>query len=56
MLDHDTPARYIHVDVDDGHVTLRGTLLGDYARTEAVRVARSTEGVKSVDDQLMVDD
>jgi hyperosmotically inducible protein len=49
-----TPERKINVDVDNGVVTLRGTVDTATARTEAERVARDTEGVKRVSNLLKV--
>lgn len=52
--DTQTPERKINVDVVDGVVTLRGTVDTVEAKTEAARIARETEGVKNVVDQLKV--
>lgn len=49
-----TPERKINVDVVDGAVTLRGTVDTAEAKTEAERVAKETEGVKKVTNQLKV--
>jgi osmotically-inducible protein OsmY len=49
-----TPERKINVDVDNGVVTLRGTVDTAEARTEAERVAVETDGVKRVNNQLKV--
>jgi len=49
-----TPERKINVDVVNNVVTLRGTVDKPEAKAEAVRVAKETEGVKSVIDQLKV--
>lgn len=40
----------INVDVTDGRVVLKGPVANAAERREAVRLAKSTEGVKSVDD------
>lgn len=40
----------INVDVTNGRVVLKGTVSGAAERREAVRLAKTTEGVKSVDD------
>jgi osmotically-inducible protein OsmY len=50
----DTPERNINVDVVNNAVTLRGTVDTAEARTEAEKVAKATEGVKSVTNQLKV--
>jgi osmotically-inducible protein OsmY len=49
-----TPERKINVDVVDGAVTLRGSVDTAEAKTEAERVAKDTEGVKKVTNQLKV--
>jgi len=52
--DTQTPERKINVDVVNGEVTLRGTVDTAQAKTEAERVAKETDGVKKVTDQLKV--
>lgn len=54
ISDSDTPERKINVDVVDGAVTLRGTVETAAAKTEAERIAKETEGVKKVTNQLKV--
>jgi len=49
-----TPERKINVDVVDGAVTLRGTVDTAEAKTEAERIAKETDGVKKVTNQLKV--
>ena len=49
-----TPERKINVDVVNNVVTLRGTVNSNEQKAEAERVAKSTEGVKSVKNQLKV--
>jgi len=49
-----TPERKINVDVVDGAVTLRGNVDTAEAKTEAERVAKETDGVKKVTNQLKV--
>jgi hyperosmotically inducible protein len=44
----------IDVDTKDGVVTLTGTLPSAAEKTQALKVARETEGVKSVVDRLKV--
>ncbi len=52
--DTKTPERNINVDVVDGVVTLRGQVDTAEAKTEAERVAKGTDGVKSVKNELKV--
>jgi hyperosmotically inducible periplasmic protein len=52
--DDDTPGRKINVDVDNNVVTLRGMVDTAEQRAEAERIARNTEGVKRVVNQLKV--
>lgn len=52
--DTQTPERKINVDVVDGAVTLRGDVDTAEAKAEAERVAKETDGVKKVTDQLKV--
>jgi hyperosmotically inducible periplasmic protein len=49
-----TPARKIDVDVVNNMVTLRGAVDSAAAKAEAERVAKDTEGVKGVRNQLKV--
>ena len=52
--DTQTPERKINVDVVDGAVTLRGQVDTAEAKSEAERVAKETDGVKKVTNQLKV--
>jgi osmotically-inducible protein OsmY len=52
--DTDTAARKINVDVKDNVVTLRGTVSSDQEKNEAARIARETQGVVRVVNQLKV--
>ena len=52
--DADTPERKINVDVVDGAVTLRGTVDTAEAKSEAERIAKETDGVNKVTNQLKV--
>ncbi len=54
ISDTQTPERKINVDVVDGAVTLRGQVDTAEAKTEAERVAKETDGVKKVTNQLKV--
>ena len=49
-----TPERKINVDVVDGAVTLRGEVDTPEGKTEAERLAKETDGVKSVKNELKV--
>jgi osmotically-inducible protein OsmY len=49
-----TPERKINVDVVDAAVTLRGQVETAEAKAEAERIAKETEGVKKVTNQLKV--
>lgn len=50
----DTPERKINVDVMNNAVVLRGTVTTNEEKMEAERVAKETEGVKSVKNLLKV--
>lgn len=50
----DTPQRKINIDVMNNAVTLRGTVDTNEQKLEAERVAKETEGVKSVKNMLKV--
>ncbi len=52
--DTQTPERKINVDVVNNEVTLRGTVDTPEAKSEAERVAKETDGVKKVVNQLKV--
>jgi hyperosmotically inducible protein len=52
--DADTPGRNINVDVVNNVVTLRGTVETAEQRAEAERIARDTDGVRRVVNQLKV--
>jgi hyperosmotically inducible periplasmic protein len=54
MADSQTPEHKINVDVNSNVVTLRGTVGTPAAKQEAERLARETEGVKRVNNQLKV--
>jgi hyperosmotically inducible periplasmic protein len=54
FLDAEVKARDINVDTNGGVVTLRGTVDNDAERRQALMIARSTEGVRDVTDQLTV--
>lgn len=48
-------AMKINVDTVDGHVVLKGTAPTDASRDRATSLARAIEGVKDVDNRLMVE-
>lgn len=52
--DTKTPERKINVDVVNNEVTLRGTVDTAEAKAEAERVAKGTDGVRKVVNQLKV--
>jgi osmotically-inducible protein OsmY len=52
--DADTPGRKINVDVVNNVVTLRGAVDTAEQRAEAERIARNTDGVKRVVNQLKI--
>jgi osmotically-inducible protein OsmY len=54
IADSDTPERKINVDVVNNVVTLRGEVDTAQAKTDAEKIAKETEGVKSVVNQLKV--
>jgi osmotically-inducible protein OsmY len=54
LSDDDTPGRKINVDVVNNVVTLRGVVATPGQRAEAERIARDTDGVKRVVNQLKV--
>lgn len=53
-LDDSVKALDINVDTADGVVTLTGTVHSEDERTRAVRLARETAGVTSVNDRLTI--
>jgi hyperosmotically inducible periplasmic protein len=52
--DRDTSAREINIDVNNNTVTLRGTVDSAAEKSEAERIAKETEGVRRVINQLKV--
>jgi osmotically-inducible protein OsmY len=52
--DRDTSARQINIDVNNNRVALRGTVDTAEEKAEAERIAKETEGVSSVNNQLKV--
>jgi osmotically-inducible protein OsmY len=55
FVDDDVRARNIDVDTTDGMVTLKGSVASEGERHQAVAIAKSTDGVKMVHDNLVVD-
>ena len=54
FVDADVKGRDIDVDTRDGVVTLRGTIDSDAQRRQALMIARNTDGVRSVNDELTI--
>jgi osmotically-inducible protein OsmY len=54
VTNSETPAREIHVDVQNGVVTLRGTVDTASQKADAGRIAKDTDGVKRVNNLLRV--
>lgn len=54
FMDDEVKARNIDVDTQDGVVTLKGSVVSESERRQAVALARNTDGVQSVNDQLQV--
>jgi hyperosmotically inducible protein len=54
FADKDIKARYINVSTRDGVVTIRGYVESPAAREQALQIARNTDGVRSVDDRLLI--
>jgi hyperosmotically inducible protein len=54
IADKDTPERKINVDVTNNVVTLRGTVESMQQKQEAERIAKDTDGVKSVRNLMRV--
>ena len=54
FADDDIKARYIEVTTRDGIVSLEGYVEDERARDEAVQIARNTDGVRDVQDRLVV--
>ena len=44
----------INVDVEQGRVTLRGTIPSETARVQAIKIARETAGVKGIRSELVL--
>ena len=55
FLDDDVRARNIDVDTRNGRVTLKGAVGSEGERQHALAIARSTDGVITVGDNLVVD-
>ena len=54
FADDQVKARYIDVKTDDGVVTIKGFVETPAARERALQIARSTSGVKQVNDQILI--
>jgi osmotically-inducible protein OsmY len=55
FTDPDVKARNIDVDVNGGVAVLRGTVATDAERRQAATIARNTEGIREVTNELRVD-
>lgn len=55
FMDGDVRGREINVDTNNGVVTLRGEVGNEAERRQAVAIARNTDGVRDVQDQLTLD-
>jgi len=56
FADREIKARYINVSTRDGVVSLSGYVESPEARQEAVQIARNTDGVRRVENQLVVEE
>jgi hyperosmotically inducible protein len=54
FVDDEIKARNINVDTQNGRVTLKGTVGSEAERRQAVAIARNTDGVESVVDELRI--
>ena len=54
FADREIKARYINVSTRDGVVGLSGYVESPEARLKAVQIARNTDGVRSVEDKLLI--
>jgi len=55
FVDDDVKGRNINVNTSNGVVTLNGTVESEAERRQAIALARTTDGVRSVNDQLTLD-
>ena len=54
FADDDVKSRYINVSTRDGVVTIKGYVESPEKRELALQIARNTDGVKQVNDQLLI--
>ena len=54
FADDDIRSRYINVTSRDGIVTLKGFVESDAVRQQALQIAKNTDGVRQIDDQLLI--
>ncbi len=54
LADPDTPGLKLEVDTKDQVVTLSGTVANQTQKEEALQIARNTEGVRGVNDQVTI--
>ena len=54
FADDDIKSRYINVSSRDGIVTVKGFVESEDVRQQALQIARNTDGVRQVDDRLLI--
>jgi hyperosmotically inducible periplasmic protein len=54
FADDDIKSRYINVTSRDGVVTLKGFVESEDVRQQALQIAKNTDGVKEISDQLLI--
>src|SRR5687767_6415042 len=54
FADDDIKSRYINVSSLDGTVTLKGFVESEDVRQQALQIARNTDGVRQINDQLLI--
>ena len=54
LTDPDTPGLKLEVDTKDQVVTIRGTVANEAQKEEALQIARNTDGVRGVNDNVTI--
>src|SRR5687767_1513403 len=54
FADDDIKSRYINVTSLDGTVTLKGFVESEDVRQQALQIAKNTDGVRQINDQLLI--
>ena len=54
FADEDIKSRYINVTSRDGIVTVKGFVESENVRQQALQIAKNTDGVRQIDDQLLI--